>query len=240
MASNAERNHAEVAEDEDCKKAKQKLVAASISGTPDLIEKAKEEYIAAADKVWKPATDMEKSDAGFAASVGAKHTVGEIDIKTTNPNYASGEYRWTNNCQRCVPCYEMIRRGWKVTTLPVPPELAPDYLRGGHWYAAFDCQKSDAIHWKSKEDCERKLLAWGEGARAEIRCKWKGGGGDGHVFFAEVVNGKVVFQNPQDPRKIAAEYFRAAPTRGRWAKYNSMLRIDNRPFSSRILECVKV
>jgi SPP1 gp7 family putative phage head morphogenesis protein len=40
-------------------------------------------------------------------------------LKGTNPNYALG-WKYQNNCQRCVPAYELRRRGYDVTAKPKP------------------------------------------------------------------------------------------------------------------------
>ena len=39
------------------------------------------------------------------------------DLHKSNPNYKEG-FEWQINCQRCVPTYEMRRRGYNVTALP--------------------------------------------------------------------------------------------------------------------------
>ncbi len=36
------------------------------------------------------------------------------DLVKTNPNYATKEYGYTHNCQRCVPTYELRKRGYNV------------------------------------------------------------------------------------------------------------------------------
>ena len=51
------------------------------------------------------------------------------DLKDINPNYNEGTI-WQENCQRCVPAYEMRRRGYDVTAESCPKYgdyLAYDY-----------------------------------------------------------------------------------------------------------------
>ena len=40
-------------------------------------------------------------------------------LSQTNPNYDKGE-KFEINCQRCVPAYEMRKRGYNVTAKPLP------------------------------------------------------------------------------------------------------------------------
>ena len=41
------------------------------------------------------------------------------ELKKCNPNFELGN-QWKINCQRCVPTYEMRRRGYNVTASPKP------------------------------------------------------------------------------------------------------------------------
>ena len=46
-----------------------------------------------------------------------KHTW-EYDLAKVNPNYATKERQWRENCQGCVSAYEARRRGYDVEALP--------------------------------------------------------------------------------------------------------------------------
>jgi hypothetical protein len=54
---------------------------------------------------------------GRFAEKGASMSIKE-SAKGTNPNYNKDSYKWSNNCQKCVPTYELRRRGYNVTASP--------------------------------------------------------------------------------------------------------------------------
>ena len=59
-----------------------------------------------------------------------RHTSNE-DLRAVNPNYGKG-YGYQINCQKCVPTYELRRRGYNVTAKPTNEG---DFLRQGNNYA---------------------------------------------------------------------------------------------------------
>lgn len=125
------------------------------------------------------------------------------DLKECNPNYDLG-IMWKINCQRCAPTFEMRRRGYDVTALP---RKFGD--QSGLEYHPFDVWKNpEVIHCKGNglADIERNMEKWGNGARAEIVVMWKGGG-SGHAFVAERVNGKTRFYDPQNANMDVSAYF---------------------------------
>lgn len=124
------------------------------------------------------------------------------DLRATNPNFSSGERRWQENCQRCVPTYEMRRRGYDVVA---KPSLAAggqvDEVRK-KWKDIFQDAKWVKCNGTGKAKIERLMKQWGDGARAEVYVKWKprwkGDMHSGaHVFIAENVNGRVEYRCPQ-------------------------------------------
>lgn len=122
-------------------------------------------------------------------------------LEACNPNYELGE-EWKINCQRCVPTYEMRKRGYDVTAKPCLD--MNDYLSYNPWDV-----------WKNAEviQCEgtgldqitKQMAEWGNGARCQITVSWKGGGG--HTFVAEQVNGKTRIFDPQTHGTDVTSYF---------------------------------
>lgn len=117
---------------------------------------------------------------------------------TTNPNFATGQWEWRNNCQRCVPTYEMRRRGYDVQAKE--KIKSNDDFAENHWHEAFEnIQWTWKLPGTGKRAIEKQMKAWGNGARAEIYVAWKGGGA--HVFIAENDNGVIKYICPQSGRK---------------------------------------
>lgn len=154
----------------------------------------------------------------------------EEDIKATNPNFSTKERKWTHNCQRCVPAYEMRRRGYNVTVKPRPPGNS-DELALRPWNAWNSVRPQT---YRDKDDIEKTMAAWGDGARAQIVCVWKTGGG--HTFIAEQQNGKTVFLDPQTGSMDCAWYFSQVRA---GAIKNVFYRIDKVSPTGLIGECCK-
>ena len=152
-------------------------------------------------------------------------------LKETNPGYESGvEYR--DNCQRCVPAHEMIRRGADVTACP--STSGTDHLA----YYPFDVWRNARVvsgSGNGKSDIENAMSSWGDGARAQVVVVWNDGFGvNGHTFIAEQINGVTHFSDPQSDEKDVSYYFDdvlEGETR--------FCRIDNLETSDYIRDCVK-
>lgn len=145
------------------------------------------------------------------------------DAKASNPHYKDGkEYRV--NCQRCVPTYEMRRRGYDVTALPAIRDDVDVVAR--NWKKIFDDAQWDrSVASKrcatTKQNVIDKMLEYGDGARAEVYCVWKGQS-SAHVFVAENAGGKVRFIDPQSGNFDCIDYFEdMMPSR------TQICRIDN-------------
>ena len=153
----------------------------------------------------------------------------KYDLKECNPNYNLAR-PWKINCQRCVPTFEMRRRGYDVTTLPRSEVL--DYLS----YNPFQVWKNPEIIRASGNgvrDIDKQMSKWGDGARAEIVVMWNGVP-SGHAFFAERVNGKTRFYDPQNGSADVYKYFeRVEPGSVHFC------RIDNLEPSEKINDCCK-
>ena len=141
------------------------------------------------------------------------------NILATNPNYNLGlEYQ--QNCQRCVPAYEMRMRGFDVIAKPVY-DLATDDFANNHWTEAFQGVKIEKnLSGTGKEDIINLMSEWGDGARAEVYVKWESGGS--HVFVAENRNDYIHFLDPQTGQ-LNVEYYFESVKEG----FTKLLRMNN-------------
>lgn len=145
--------------------------------------------------------------------IGGEHTASQ-DLAAVNPSYATMEPRWTRNCQRCVPAYEMRRRGYDVVVKPrlvdesgklVGAKGDPVYAG---WASIFENARFEPCNGTGRARCDTLMRRWGDGARAEVYVNWAKG--DAHVFVAENRNGKVVYIDPQNGVEDASGYFKKA------------------------------
>lgn len=166
------------------------------------------------------------------AKISGTHTT-DADIKATNPLFSTGR-EYQVNCQRCVPAYEMRRRGYDVTAMPRIMTGVDD--TANHWQSIFEnaqwlaCSSGSGV-----TQVTNQLKAWGDGARAEIYVAWKGRGGGAHVFVGENFGGTVQFFDPQSGSMDVSHYFKHAKT-----GHTLMCRIDNLDPSDYILGCCEV
>ena len=152
------------------------------------------------------------------------------DLAAVNPNFSTGEYKWQNNCQRCVPTYEMRRRGYRVTAKPIPTKAKDDYIAKDYTCVWENRSKICCPNGSGLQEIKKQMAAWGDGARAEVFVVWKNG--DAHVFVAEQINGETVFIDPQNHSADASKYFESV-LKG----FTSILRIDNNNPADVILDC---
>lgn len=152
-------------------------------------------------------------------------------LEGTNPNFKSGP-EWKNNCQRCVPTYEMRRRG--VEAEVYPSTIGTDHLS----HFPFDVWESPVVISSAgdgKSDIEHAMASWGDGSRAQIVVVWDDGfGTTGHTFIAEQKAGRTIFMDPQTNNKDVSNYFQdVMPGKTRFC------RIDNLEISSHKSDCFK-
>ena len=160
------------------------------------------------------------------------------NIALTNPGYRSGKAGYNQNCQRCVPAYEMRRRGYDVIARPAivtsDGKLSSKDPLFSRWkdvfinaeydfYTGYDGGKSEVI---------AQMQRWGNGAVAEVRVAWRNR--EAHVFVAEMENDKVRFIDPQTGDNNCERYFTSAAIGG-----TMMARIDNLEPSDLIELCIK-
>ena len=164
----------------------------------------------------------------------------EQDLKASNPNFVSHQYKWTHNCQRCVTAYEARRRGLDVEAKP-RGEMREPLARSLGWASAYKNGNAIDCSSRSGTGSRKKIIAEMERMPENVRCGvqvlWKGNQG-GHVFIAEKQNGKIVFLDPQVCGKSAQldafDYFDYAN-----GKECFIMRLDNLKFSDTVKECCK-
>lgn len=184
---------------------------------------------------WRLGNEGGDVQIGIFRRIDGNHTIAE-DLRATNPGYASGNVEWTHNCQRCVPTYEMRRRGFDVTAIPRvldangrPSTSDPVWLG---WRDIFDNATWESTSGTGQRRIERLMEEWGDGSRAQIYVKWKGRNTGAHVFVAERIDGETRYVDPQSGSQDASGYFgmvRTGSTR--------ICRLDTLQPSDAIMEC---
>ncbi len=160
------------------------------------------------------------------ARIQGEHSQKE-DLMKTNPHVNTGLPAWTENCQRCVPTYEMRRRGYDVEALPAK---AMDHLARN----PFDVwENPNVIRCQDNGYGQIRdlMLQWGDGARCQIVVYWDGMQG-GHTFVAEQIGDETRFYDPQTGDEDVSWYFSQVAD-GR----TQVARIDNLKPSKYITEC---
>lgn len=151
------------------------------------------------------------------------------DIEDTNPLRGTSP-TYAINCQRCVPAYEMRRRGYDVSALPAPK--GDSLCEPQNLASMFDHVKLMRVHKGSgRKEIEKAMQLWGDGARAEVYIDRKD---SGHVFVAEQCGGKTVFRDPQTGKASCREYFDDAI-----GGHTLFFRIDDAKVNDRIAQCCK-
>ena len=173
--------------------------------------------------------------------VDAKDTANRIideNVKCTYPAFDSGDPRYRQNCQRCVPAYVMRRRGYDViaraATVNEYGKLSTEDKLYYKWKNIF--QDADFDVYNGYDGGKAEIIAqmekWGDGAIAEVKILQRNN--EAHVFVAERVNGIVRFVDPQSGDLDCERYFTNAALGGRM-----MARVDNLEPSDLIELCIK-
>ncbi len=162
-----------------------------------------------------------------------KKTIGEKifsqNLSKVNPNYGK-DVAFSENCQRCVPTYEMRARGYDVTAKGKYLEYDP--LTNDFTLAWENPYIVSCYNGNGRSELEKYMSTFGEGARAEVRVSWKNANGVGHVFVAEQKNGRTEYYDPQSGVENCQEYFDYAAD-----GETTFVRIDNAEPSALIYEC---
>lgn len=146
------------------------------------------------------------------------------DLLAVNPGYSTDKRRRVN-CQRCVPAYELRKRGFDVVARPAPLNesgalICDRVLKDPYMlFEGFTQRLRIAGSYDGKGYIERRLLEYGDGARVQISVLWKEGQtavdlGDrivnrpsAHTFVAENRNGEIHFVDPQTGNDDCSNYF---------------------------------
>jgi hypothetical protein len=156
----------------------------------------------------------------------------------TNPDFSKG-FQYEYNCQRCVPAYELRRRGYDVESMPVDLKK----LRGKNMDRLAVVPQAIFVDENGMELKPNQLFTTAEGqelkkklrdellktagdARFEIKILWKSK--NGHVLVAEKQGDEILFIDPQDASKKDID----------WTKVRqngvSYWRMDNAKFNPNI------
>ena len=156
--------------------------------------------------------------------------VSQVDILSqTNPNYDKGE-KFQFNCQRCVPAYEMRRRGYNVTAKPLP--CNDDIYQYEH-LSMWDNPQEIKCSGSGLKDIKQYMKSWGDGSRAEISIDFK----DldySHLIVAEQRAGKTIFVDPQNNEILDDSFFKTVKS-----NETSICRLDNLKPNRRIFDCME-
>lgn len=172
---------------------------------------------------------------------GKEMTDEEADGNTPNPNFSEGGgYR--TNCQSCVACYEMRKRGYNVTTLPNTKNSALEEL--SHKYKDIWLDLNTGVIPEgeqitgSKADkvvlqLENKIMS---GERYSLRLRWKKSR-YGHVVNMYRDNEGIILYDPQSGKKYRnndlIKYLSNAKMKG--DNSPELLRIDNLAFNPKYM-----
>ena len=139
----------------------------------------------------------------------------------SNPGYEGApNMPHTVNCQRCVPTYEMRRRGYDVIANPNNGGIN---LTGKEFFVDPKTKQFPKVsEWEFSADKFLRELQKQPDGRYGILNIWKGSPRYGHTFVAEVKNGKVKFIDPQPGKVIAAEDYLSKSSRLAFYRMDNM------------------
>ena len=149
----------------------------------------------------------------------------EQALKATNPN------GYKDNCQRCVPAYEMRRRGYAVVALGSPENPFDDNIGLYDYQKVFVGANWITCKGTGKKEITEFLQKCGDGARVEIAIVTDKGS---HIFAAEQIGEKTIFIDPQKNLASVENYFDM-----NLIDKTKFCRIDNLNLSTLIKDCVK-
>ena len=116
-----------------------------------------------------------------------------------NPNFHV-DTAYQINCQRCVPVYELRRRGYPVTAMPKRNQYDGKANACLYGYECFDSPQVKGVWGRhpvlNKTDLLKALKDLPDGARVGIIWAWPGKSRSGHTTVCEKINGKLIFMDP--------------------------------------------
>lgn len=135
--------------------------------------------------------------------------IGSLGKPVCNPLYSTGQWGYTQNCQRCVPAFEFRRRGFDVVAAEMPQTNSP-VLWGTECFSDNNGNPVSFTLGQTYGQLQDELANAPDGARYSIYVAWRRGAS--HVFVAVKEAGKVVYVDPQTGNTDASAYFfRAKP-----------------------------
>ena len=150
----------------------------------------------------------------------------EQALKSTNPTGRD------DNCQRCVPTYEMRRRGYNVIAGFPPQNYLDDDIGLYDYKNIFKDAKWIRCKGNGLEDITEYLKKADSGTRVEISIDSSRGL---HLFAAENINGSIKFIDPQTGSDSVEWYFNEV-----YMDTTEFARIDNLEITNLIKECLEV
>jgi len=160
---------------------------------PDLNKKSYEEQRGPDLKV---ADDVEKA-LGVRKSQPIEY---KKAAEKANPKFQM-DREYQINCQRCVPVYELRRRGYPVMAMPRRNQYDGKANACLYGYECFESPQVKGVWGRqpilNKADLLKDLKDLPDGARVGIIWAWPGKNTGGHTTVCEKVNGKLVFMDPQ-------------------------------------------
>lgn len=142
-------------------------------------------------------------------------------MKGANPQYkgvASDPY--SINCQRCVPTYEMRRRGYDVIANPNNGNIN---LTGKEFFVDAKTKNFPKVsEWSFSPSKFLKELEKQPDGRYAVLNIWKGSSHKGHTWVAEIKGGKVKFVDPQPGKTIPVEKYLSQSSRLAFYRMDNM------------------
>lgn len=172
--------------------------------------------------------DLGNNVPGFKAIQG-KHDIsddiGTSQNPTCNPNFVTGRWGYTQNCQRCVQAYEFRRRGYNViaTERPIKDNAI---VWGCECFTDANGNPVKFVFEQTPSMIKRVLDSAPDGSRYTIYVQWEGWGNGAHVFVAEKENGVVHYIDPQIGNMDATDYFNRGSSFGYFRMDDKQLTTD--------------
>lgn len=161
-----------------------------------------------------------------------------MDLRVVNPNHATGQYEWQNNCTRTTTAVELRARGYDVTALSKPKGVQDNSLANvlARWESADGVPAGNVAGGtrpaggsgtlgmsegrrvfdslpgtQAKSRIDEAVRQWGDDSRGFVVITWKGRRAS-HIFNVENRDGKVIYTDGQTASEDASRHFdRASP-----------------------------
>lgn len=166
-------------------------------------------------------------------------------LSLVNPNFSTPGY--SDNCTRCVVAYELLRRGYNVTSLPTyggdkwQDVSIHGIVSADRWKGAFRGARSDFVGsgsaTKTIDNIKQRMQKYGSGSRAVVNIHYSDTEIN-HVFNVENVGGRIYFLDAQSGQRYNQASMRNL-LRQTSGTSTTLTRTDNLRISNRAREFVK-